>query len=1289
MYLKRISISGFKSFVTKVNLSISPGELTGIIGPNGSGKSNIIDAVRWVMGEQSNKSLRGQDPTDLIFNGSAQHSPLSCAEVSLVFDNRQISEFCPPQYQYIPEIEITRTIYRDGSKEITINGKRSRLADLSDFFSSLGLDSKSFAIIQQGQVGEILRSTPQKLYQLIEQTTGIEKYKQKKHLTQLKLQESSTDLQSLKSKLTDLEQQKMLLDQQSKLAQKHHQLTKKAHQIELSIISYDVETAKLSKNSHSQKKQLLQTQLTDLQSTLTELKQQTTSLNLTINQVKTNFDDFQSTDSKLREQIASLQATQQSSQKALLKSQQLHLQTKLSLDQDLKSLEKITSKLTNSQNQLLSASQTHQDLSDKLNKHNKQHQTSFEDLKNLEDQIKDLESQAKKRYRLLIEQKSKLSVLKDKQQTIIKNHLSTHKNLHHQLAEINQLKLSIKALTKKLNDDKNQQKSHLNTSKKLLSSVKEITYKIAKYTDQITKLKIKKAQNQILIDQKHRQVSIQQLDNRTNYQKVIDDLNKSRSISSKDNTLSSTANQTINRKNIAIGFDGISFTDYAKSHLSPQVIHSITAWLHRLVISIDHFDSSSSLCFQPTNSQNIINLLDEFTKLYFDNTQDNDDNHLSYFHASLLAKNYDQDCSSHIEKNISTSSFSEFQLNKLYPKYLQLNSSLKQHRSFHVKLLNSMLYIDDLGDLAKLSISDFFNNVIFFKNSSVIEWGREYRFNLNTHRYNQIQNQIIQLSKQTTNITNNIDILTKQINSLDQQKNSKENKIDDLTKSSTQLNNSIIKHKNDIDHKNTEINRLLTLTIQSKKTISTIKHQQCLIEQQITDTETPLTALKLEDKSTSDLVKKLKLGYSQLSNSSLSAREQLNNHKIDYSNAGLQLKSIKKSISEYQEYLHDISAKTEHKKANLDQQIKDQQHIQAQIADLTQQLTDVTKLKNLNQQHLHRSDKELQLLKAKLEKLSDQKLSLISKKDLINNQINQCSISIAENSSKLNHLTQLLSQKFNLKNPPSFEDDLSTFNRKHYSLLLMEIKNQLNKFGAVNFQAFDQYQQIEKKHLFLSQQLSDLEESIEKLHQGIDDIENICTKKFTKAFNQLNDQFIKIFPMLFDGGEAQLKLITADLTQQNLQGLNHNLTKQKEDKNSNLQTNLSKPDGVQIVVKPPKKRYQSLTLLSGGEQALTAIALIFSFLNANPVPFCLLDEVDAPLDEINVIRYCDIINQYKKKFQFIVITHNRITMETFDDLFGVTMDKDGVSKLISLDLEKNLPSHLKKDNIEQPKALNQ
>lgn len=1180
MFLKRLDVVGFKSFAEKISIDFVPG-VTAVVGPNGSGKSNVIDAVRWVLGEQSAKSLRGAKMEDIIFSGSDSRKPLNFAEVSLTLDNT--SNTLPIDFH---EVSVTRRVYRSGDSEFFINNGACRLKDIIELFMDSGLGREAFSIISQGKVEEILSSKAEERRGIFEEAAGVLKYKTRKKKAEQKLTETQENLNRVQDILFELEGQVEPLKIQSSLAKEFLAKKEELEQFEVSLTVYEIEelhnkwerlTHELKE--HTLREQQMASELLQKETMLKELRQKMTNIDVTINTQQ----EVLLTTSQDLEKLEG--------RKEVLKERKKNAsQNKAQLEKSISEAEALLSRLDNERKE----------------------QASVVHL--LETEVKSLQS-------LLLEKQKSLGLLNTNLDETIELHKSDYIEwLNKQATAKNEKQYLGQQL---------EQHDHKNT---------RLDQDNAKYLTVRTSILEKKQQYEKDLRELANELETHVMNFRT-FDKQVE-VAKER-YQNQETTLYKAyqfLQQAKSRKELleemeeeyAGFFQGVK--EVLKAKLSLPGIEGAVAEL----IKVPKDYQTAIETALGAAMQHIVVQQEEHARQAIGFLKKNGYGRATFLPLSVIKG-----------REISLSQVKLFQN---HASYLGIAADLidfeAKYAQVAMNLLGTVIITRDLkgaNELAKLV-------------------GHRYRFvTLEGDVVNPGGSMTGGASKQKTS-----SVLSRKAE-LEELKD----KLFDMEKKTNQLEKQVRQAKVDISGQEEKLNEIRQLGVSlrekeqllksefreiemQEKTINERLHlydldkKQLMEEQQqktarLVEIEELLTQCALELSQLDQKIAKLTEQKQTQASSKESLAEEISELKVSLASKKEQLRNQNENLHRLSEewtatvnklkfYRDDLSL--------LTNEMSNSSSGEEQLADAAQAKL-VTKNQTIEKIAILRQEKER--LQTEIEAFD---LDIKER----NRQYKGIVEIVKDEEVKLNRLDVELENRLDTLREEYFLSFEAAKEKYPLKLPIEEAKKKvkliklaIDELGTVNLGAIDEYERVSERYEFLLTQKSDLQEAKDTLLQVISEMDEEMARRFAQTFYAIRDQFETVFRALFGGGRAELKLTDP----QNL-----------------LQT------GIDIVAQPPGKKLQNLSLLSGGERALTAIALLFSILKVRPVPFCILDEVEAALDDANVFRYSQFLKDFSKETQFIVITHRKGTMEGADVLYGITMQESGVSRLVSVRMEE-------------------
>lgn len=1197
MYLKKIILNGFKSFADKTIIPCEKG-ITGIIGPNGSGKSNIIDAVRWVMGEQSAKNLRGKVSTDIIFAGSAKRKPLGMAEVVLVFDNTEESEFCPPEYRHEQEISITRRIYIDGQREYFINKTSCRFKDIANFFVMSGLGGKSYSMIQQGEVERILNAKPEDVRYIIEEAAGTAIYKLRRDEALRKLTTSKENLARIEDILVELQRQYDVLKDQMQKAKEWQNLNEELKKKELWLFKhdYDKNLANLINlqqkiSSDNQKEAELLAEVSKYETIQVELQQ-------TLDMSNPDLQKLNDQLSANREEVARCESTLKFSLEKVdnLKKTLEQIQNEIHENQD--NLVVLEKQLHSSQEELSVALSQFEDSKSIIENYQQQIDLVDEEAKVLESKIEDLEDELKSIQRLLENNSLKCETL-NRERDKIKKQIQLHEDKLTTIA--NDLKLSQDEFA--INSIKLEEKQ---------AGLKELFNKKQDLENRLQEL----FKNLDALIQEKEAIKNEYINTKAHYQS-LDNLKFDISdVASFIKSINETNNDIL--KNIIIGMFA-DFVEFNKNsqELTPQAKSIIEKWSEIVIVN-----NLKDLDFLVKNIETSKEMTMSFSIVVLSQLEEIDIKHIQQW-----AHKTDAQC-----------------LNR----YLNVTDN----QNIINKILDRLYYLPSLV-LDIKEMSDVPTGIIVFTAQGIMYNNKGF-FLIKSKDGQGLLTQKTQLN-----------ILFKELQQSEQKLVAIQNKIDILEQQKADLDNELLQISQVLQQQNEEVLNLLAdlkgaqqilenkqiLYNTAKTQVESLYHSDKELLEELKAQEDKRLWLSSEYDRVNKELNDVRQDFEGIEDKRQEIQNQLDISKRDFAKSEGRLSALKQSYDRTQEQYHRAQQ-------ILVRKIQDKQQIEQQIEDTNkihniskEQILKLLEVKTQLEQDLLNKREENTEIVEKMH-LNDLKLKELTGKLMEVQKITaQKDFEIEKIKANLENIINQALEKYSIDIKEYKLDDNIGFSVSSVSKDIKILKNKIDTLGSINMLAIEEFEDISTRRDFVLAQKDEIERCIDVLEVAIEEIEETSKNKFLNTFNLVNNEFSNLFPILFQGGEARLEL-------------------------TDPQTPLN--TGVEILVRLPGKKFQRMSLLSGGEKALTGISLIFALLKTKPSPFCFLDEVDAALDEANVGRFNRVIEALSEKFQFIIITHNRRTIEFFDRLYGITMQEPGVSSIIGVDLSYDLPNHLKK-----------
>lgn len=1156
MQLKQLKLAGFKSFVDPTTIAF-PSQLVGVVGPNGCGKSNVIDAVRWVMGESSAKNLRGESMIDVIFNGSSQRKSVGQASVELVFDN-SLGRLTG-QYGSYQEISVKRVVTRDGDSSYYLNGTRCRRRDITDIFLGTGAGTRGYSIIGQGTISRIVEARPEELRAFLEEAAGISKYKERRRETLQRISQTRENLARVADIREELDKQLQRLERQAKAAERYQQLTISERRCKAEILALKWMSVNEEQALAAQQLNQLIRSAEQQQTIITHGFNQTIHLREAIHDASAAYQHVQNNYYQLSTDVARLEEmiAQQQREQERLRNEQQQLQqewqmlsAQIQADQDL--LETSEENLSSLSECRISLTQERQKIEQELTqlqilKHDWQIQwTSLQSSLTSAMREKDIEEvRIQQLTRRRQEKQILLQKIVDEQQQSVDEDLEQRLNI--QAALLPQLHESMQELEQ--------------TRQRLLSSQ-------TASREQTAALEAQLQQHQ----QKLQQLSVEQATLRAQVKAAAPLPTHSPFYENNPQLLE------------------LIQVEQAWQHACELVLGSS---LHSVVV-----DSMDHLWEQLAQDPHIVG---EYVCVRKPESEHRLPRLTAKITGPLPALPW------RLETIITANSLEEA-LDWLP----QINSDESIFTKDGFWLSKTWLRVAALTDLE--------NTSLLAKQQRLTDLKEELT---NSHTLGQaLQQQRTDQQSLQQNIDNELEELRQTINEYRQQIKENELILANLQRQQEQQLNNVSRLQEAYEECCEQLEALI-----EEQQIAEEKHALAIAKQMQNDDE--LHRLENEKKQwdaplQNSQQKLEKNRTDQHQNELQHEKEQLTCNQLNNSLGRDRLR-----LQVLQDQLENIAEKL----VSPDEQETPKQHdllIKVeQQAELAQMLEQSREMLTTQQQQLEQDEASMRQAEKVLKNTQEQ----IQQQQLNAQALNLRAENLLTNLQELNFILHDLLAEMPM--------DLTLAQGE---LHLQEIVEKIRRLGAINLAAIEEYEHeaLRKKHL--DEQYDDLTEALSILDTAIDKMDKETRQRLQLTFDEVNRAFQSLFPRLFGGGRAMLELTCDNLLEA----------------------------GVLVMAQPPGKRNSTIHLLSGGEKAMTAVALVFAIFQLNPSPFCMLDEVDAPLDDLNVGRFCALVKEMSHAVQFLFITHNKVTMELAEHLIGVTMREPGVSRVVAVDVEQAL-----------------
>ncbi len=1179
MYLKTIEVQGFKSFVNKTVFQFHNG-ITAIVGPNGSGKSNVADAVRWVLGEQSARSLRGSNMQDVIFAGTETRRPLSFASVALTLDNAD--HYLPVDYD---EVTVTRRVYRSGESEYILNGTQVRLRDINELFYDTGIGKEGYSIIGQGQIDKILSTKPEDRRELFDEAAGIVKFKRRKNTTVKKLEGEQQNLTRINDILSEITRELGPLEKQAETAKIYLQKREELKTYDVNLFLLETEKTEKDLSNITEKQRIAGEQL---------------------NEARAEYDRTKVRYEQAEQEIGQLDASLQEKRDALT-SGQLHRQQYASQIDLLKeqirtartSDEHLSGRITAIEEQLDDCEA--QELQAMTDRETWRAQTAevseaYEKQQEITDQIRE---ECSSLNRSIEENKSAIIELLNARASV-KARMQRYDTMSEQ-AKIRKSQLSQEAL--RLKSEEESQQLSLQDVQDEYEKINARIDALKKETEE-TEAKLSLAQEELAGDNRRQE---------------------------EDNTAYHRESSRLESlKNIAERYDG-----YGSSIRRVMERRSFEPGILGVVADLIHVDQKYETAIETalgSGIQNIVTDTEETAKRQIEFLKKN-----RYGRATFLP----------LSGISARGGFSTPQALK-EKGVIGLASELVQTKDEYRKLAESLLgrtvvaeNIDAAIALAgkyrhSLRIVTLEGELLSpggsisggaFKNAGNLLGRRreieelEAKVKKSREALDLLEEKICSTRKERNRLRDEERRLNKELQSAYLEQNTAKLRLDDLQAragSTTDSHKKLQDEQAEIEQQEQSIAENLE---HEKEELTQSEREEKLMEDQISRMQEKLDAKRKEESDASAALQEMRLQISKNEQQFSFLEQNLERIRADKQRLltereqmEAQAKDTAGTVSEKQEEIAGIEkilADAEESGKKLQEEIENLTGRREEISRSNRQF--FQSREELSEE-ISRLDRETFRLNAKAEKITEQR------------------------DSQINYMWEEYGLTFTTaKELRDSSYTTVTSLRKN----IASVKSEIKALGDVNVNAIEDFKELSGRHEFLSSQQKDLQEAEAKLTKIIGELDDGMRRQFKEQFALIQKEFDKTFRQLFGGGHGSLELV----------------------ENEDLLD-----AGIRIIAQPPGKKLQNMMQLSGGEKAMTAIALLFAIQNLKPSPFCLLDEIETALDETNVDRFAHYLRKLTKNTQFIIITHRRGAMNAADRLYGITMQEKGVSALVSVNL---------------------
>ena len=1183
MYLKRLEMYGFKSFADKTVLEFMPG-ITTVIGPNGSGKSNISDCIRWILGEQSMKSLRGAKSEDIIFAGTQNRKSLGFAEGSIVIDNSDGK--LPIEYT---EVTVTRKIYRSGESGYFINKVPCRLKDILELFMDTGIGKDGYSIIGQGKIDEILSNKSEDRRHIFEEAAGIVKYRTRKEESEKKLEQTKVNLLRINDIVAEIESNITPLKAQSEKARKFLDLREELKGNEVGLFLYNIEDYKNKMQEIKENIDIFDTQKTREEEKYNNLQREKEDLKLKVD--------------KLLEEIE--------------KAQNLGFENEKRKEQYNSEIKIAEERILNNEENDTRYEKEIQDLEKKNKELEEEKQSKIDKKENLLNNKEKFDKELKEKEEELAKYSKTLSEkeleIENKKQIVEKNIDSKYELI----GNINTEKANFENLEKRGKTLKTEKEDTISELDKVRSEKEELSkgfYEIQKNRNEIIK-------------------NIEEIN-----AKKTESTEKINAFETKVNNLQTEYRMKEARYRFLVETEKEK-EGYARSvkalleaiEKNSTLKKGVNGVLANLISVDSKYEIAIEMALGAT-IQNIVTDTEDEAKKLVNYLRENNLGRASFLPISSVKGN-------------KLAKIDKTGINGFVGIASDLVETNKKYDEILQNLLGRTVIVENIDNAVALAKKNKYSFKIVTLEGDVINPS-------GAISGGSVQKKTVSLlgrGKEIKSLEKELKNIQKNIEKLQEEEKAYKESISEVLNSFEIEQKKLQEIEITYATENQKQENIKLEILKQEAKLEKIKEDLEKLEQEKTECTNRQKEYEEKMQTLEEENSKLNLVIEEFTNSNKDNQKYIDDLNFDITNLKISVSSFDESETSINEMVDRINSDIENNIKSIENKNNLREQISVTNKELKEKIVSIEEaINNLEKEVLNSSEKVEELKKARSSK--NEKMTNIEKEieeqsskiEDLKNQISKLDVRNSKIELELNQVINRMWEDYELT-PNNTGDIKKAENPVEIQKKVNELRAKIKELGSVNIDSIQEYKELKERYDFMSEQRLDLEESSNKLKKVINEMTNTMKEQFSEQFKIINKNFGEVFKELFGGGKAEL--ILSD------------------------ETNILEC-GIEIEVQPPGKKLQNMMLLSGGEKAFTAIALLFAILKINPAPFCVLDEIEAALDDVNVYRFAEYLKKFVSTTQFLVITHRKGTMEAADTVYGITMEEKGISKLLSMKLEK-------------------
>jgi chromosome segregation protein len=1161
MRLKSIKLAGFKSFVDPTNVSF-PSNLGCVVGPNGCGKSNIIDAVRWVMGESSAKNLRGENMTDVIFNGSVNRKPIGQASIELIFDNSDGT--VGGEYARFAEIGVRRRVTREGQSEYFLNGSKCRRRDITDIFLGTGLGPRSYAIIEQGMISRLIEAKPEELRVFLEEAAGISKYKERRRETENRMRRTMENLERLTDIRDELERQLQHLQRQAQAAEKYTELKKeeRLYRAQLQALQWKTFDVQVQERDAS---------IRELEVKLEAVIAEQRNIDASIEKFRVVHTEQMDTHNEVQGRYYGLGAEIARVEQTIQHQQERSRQLKTDLEQAERGLNEAQQHLAGDQEKTSRWSEEVEQIQPDLEMAQAAEEETAEALVLAEEAMQSWQHNWDEFNQKAVEPRQRAEV----QQSRIQHMEQALQRIQDRIGKLEEEKSSLSA-----------------------GPVEEEMEILA---EQLAELDLQVEESQQRAEQSAEAINQQREQNNQSGTELDQARSQLQSLRGRQASLDALQQAALGQQGGAIN-DWLQANALDKQPRLAEGLKVASGWEtavetvlgeHLQAVCVDGLDAVAELAANLEKGS--LTLLDSSVR-------------------SAAATGAGETLASKVEQGDQAQAFlSGVYVADSLPAALSMRGQLAAHES--VITADGLWLGSNWLRVAKDSDQQ----------AGVLQ--RQQELETLTAEIEELEQRVEELTEAMTegrealasaetcreDAQRELQQVNKKHGELRSELSAKQVRVEQITVRRDRINSEIDESREQFQQEQENLGEARMILQESIEMMEQDSDQRETLLAERDESRSALDQARQRARHDKDNAHQLAMRYQSL-------RTQLDAMQSNIERTRSQVTQLEERKASLLESLGGADEPLDALQLDLEAQLEKRLKVEEELAEARRQV-DATE-HSLRETEGRRStvEQQAQQVRSDLERIR------------VENQGLQVS--------RRNLQEQLIESQYDLETVLENLPEEAT--EKAWQENLESVGRRVARLGAINLAAIDEYKSQSERKLYLDAQNDDLMEALQTLENAIRKIDKETRQRFKDTFDKVNTSLQELFPKVFGGGTAYLEMTGDDL----------------------LDT------GIAIMARPPGKRNSTIHLLSGGEKALTAIALVFSIFRLNPAPFCMLDEVDAPLDDANVGRYARLVKEMSKQVQFIYITHNKIAMEMAEQLMGVTMHEPGVSRLVTVNVEE-------------------